>query len=474
MSTKWFVARPDSPRSSNGGNNSSPATPRVAQEVGGPVQIRGSGNSLKTSGAPQKISSEVNSRDEDDDGDATTSSLEQPRAVEASTANLFDVKGNLRDSYGYIVPEKMQQAYIQWRKRTANETQQRGEKFAHINDSLRFAYFDTELQTLFKEGVPTHMRRRLWLQITGVGSKIANSNALYQRILADAERDKSAEFYKERVPIDLDIDRTFGENCQFNTPESVAKLRNVMLAYAKHNRHFGYAQSMNYIILALLLLNFTEEEAFWMLDHLMLLMPDCYDKEFSGIAADLDVLDYYIEAKLPKLYAFFRKYGVDKEMCLMPMFMCLYVGYVPYETMFCLWDRIMYGGIVELFRSALKFLNFIQPRILCKIGTENVTIANAIIEEHQALINPHEALAVMPGSQPLEAGQLQFRRMRQREHNRLKKQELQTLMNLSSSSTTTTTKVITSEKKENQTEVELGSDPQLFTDIDELAQTTQK
>jgi len=411
---------------------------------------------LKTASATAKVSSEIGARRGDDDG--TTSSWDEPKTAEATTSKLFDVNGNLRDSYGYIVPEKMQQVYIQWRKRTATEVQQRGEKCAHINDSPRFAYFDTELQALFKEGVPTHMRRRLWLQITGVGSKIAKSDALYERILADAERDKSADFLKELVQIDLDIGRTFGENSQFNTPESIAKLRNVMLAYAKHNRQFGYAQSMNYIVSALLLLNFTEEETFWMFDHLMSLMPDCYDKEFSGIAADVEVLDYYIEAKLPRLHAFLRKHAIDKEMCLMPMFMCLYVGYVPYETMFCLWDRIMYGGIVELFRSALKFLNFIQPKILCKVGAENVAVINAVIEEHQALINPHEALAVMPGSQPLEAGQVQFRRMRQRERNCLKKQELQTLMNLSS----------TTEKKETRVEVELGSDPLLFTDIDDL------
>ena len=409
MSRNLRSARLDSPRSN--GNNSGPGTPR---------SIRDSGNSLKVSGPPTAVASEKN---DDDDGNDEPS-LEQ--------GHFFDLQGNVRDAYGYVVPEALQLNYMQWRIRTAPEAQKRGELFAHINDSPRFAYFDTDIQTLFKEGVPTHLRRPMWLQITGVGARIANNRGRYAALLARAEQDKSSKFYKDRTAIELDMERTFGENSKLNTAETVAKLRNVMLAYAKHNREFGYAHSMNFIVSALLLVNLTEEEAFWMFDYLMSMMPNCYDREFSGVVADIEVLDYYMEAKLKKLHEFLQTHRVYKEMYLTQMFMCLYVGYVPYEMMLCLWDRIMYGGIVELFRSALKFLNFIQAKIVVKKGADSVTIADAIISEHQALINPHEALALMPGSQPLEAGQLQFRRMRYREINKMKKREMRELTQISS------------------------------------------
>lgn len=336
--------------------------------------------------------------------------------------HLVDTNGDVRDRYGYVVPDHLHQDYIDWRKNTANENAERERQYASILSSISVPYFDLDVSRLFRVGVPPQMRRTMWLQITGVGNRIASKQNYYEKLLQ--ARGEDEESNSARDQIGRDLTRTFGANNRMQNEQSRAKLRNVLRCYARHNRAIGYSQSMNYLVSALLLLEFSEEEAFWMLDYIIQLMPDCYDRELSGMRADMEVLDYYVAAKLPTLYNFFLRHGELRcELYAMPMMMCWYVGYVPYETMFRIWDRIMYGGVLELFRTALKFLKYLERHIISLEGGELTEIMNAVVDGHLQMIDPDAALAKMPGNQRMEAGELVMRRMRIRERNRLAKEK---------------------------------------------------
>ncbi len=68
-----------------------------------------------------------------------------------------------------------------------------------------------------------------------------------------------------------DLPRTFpGENRWLASPEGQEALRRILVGYSVHNPKVGYCQSMNYVAAVLLLvLDKSEEDAFWLLDVLL-------------------------------------------------------------------------------------------------------------------------------------------------------------------------------------------------------------
>jgi hypothetical protein len=70
--------------------------------------------------------------------------------------------------------------------------------------------------------------------------------------------------------------------------EGIDKLRRVLFAYSLHDPDLGYCQSMNFVV-ATLLLFVEEEEAFYLLESIIKVIPEYYVKEMLGI----DILSDY-------------------------------------------------------------------------------------------------------------------------------------------------------------------------------------
>jgi hypothetical protein len=105
-----------------------------------------------------------------------------------------------------------------------------------------------------------------------------------------------------------DLDRTFPNHLIYELGEGQRRLRRVLLAYAQHNPHIGYCQSMNctfgvgvcstnwtdsvLVICALLLLFMDEESAFWLLVAIAEdMIPEYYTPHMLGIRSDTAILD---------------------------------------------------------------------------------------------------------------------------------------------------------------------------------------
>jgi len=343
-----------------------------------------------------------------------------PRRRGSGAVDLFDVNC-AHDRYGFRIPAELLDDYMNWRELRVHENEKRRREYAAILSSLHEPYFDLHAATLFRQGLPPDSRRAMWLQASGVGETLVRNAGLYESLLnarGDNEESNSA-----RNQIELDVVRTFRNNRHMDGRKE-ARLRNVLRCYARHNRRVGYAQSMSLLAMVFLLLDFSDEEAFWMLDFVIGLMPDCYDRELSGTRADIEVLGYYVSKKLPELHNFFLRNGIPIEIYATPMFMCLYVGYVPYETLFRLWDRIMFNGVIELFKGALKFLHYLENEIYKVDGRDIDVIINHLLALHVSLVDADAALAVLPGKAKMEHGQVQLRRMRRRAENRKTQQRL--------------------------------------------------
>ncbi len=84
---------------------------------------------------------------------------------------------------------------------------------------------------------------------------------------------------KECAQVDVDLNRSFGNMLKdSNTGQKRGDMREVLLAYAVHNRSIGYVQGMNFLT-ALCLEYLTKKETFWFLNILTTKLPSNFFKK---------------------------------------------------------------------------------------------------------------------------------------------------------------------------------------------------
>ena len=136
------------------------------------------------------------------------------------------------------------------------------------------------------EGVPGSFRRKLWPCLAGTEELRQHFPARhYEELLRCAEA--GPPHGAVHAAIDADVQRTFPGHRMFETPEGLAALRRVLVAYSVHSPSVGYCQALNFVA-AMLLLFVDEEEAFWLLDAILRkLLPDnYYTPDMEGCLAD--------------------------------------------------------------------------------------------------------------------------------------------------------------------------------------------
>jgi hypothetical protein len=95
-----------------------------------------------------------------------------------------------------------------------------------------------------------------------------------------------------------------------------------------------------------------EEEAFWTFVSILedFLPPDLYDRNLSGLRVELYVLDTILIEKHKKLFDFL-KFHLETPVITQPWFMSLFVGILPIETTFRIWDSFFYEVLLFFFSS---------------------------------------------------------------------------------------------------------------------------
>lgn len=88
-------------------------------------------------------------------------------------------------------------------------------------------------------GIPIHLRGRLWKVCSGAQSYIAQEEfkTYYHTLVFEMPDYPNPCFYQ----IEIDIKRTFPEDKFFQLPGTVSTLRRVLVAYVKRNPLVGYS-----------------------------------------------------------------------------------------------------------------------------------------------------------------------------------------------------------------------------------------
>ncbi|EAR98576.2 rab-GTPase-TBC domain protein (macronuclear) [Tetrahymena thermophila SB210] len=177
--------------------------------------------------------------------------------------------------------------------------------------------------------------------------------------------------------INQDVQRTiFKQNKEVMSQQ----LRDILICYQRRNPVIGYCQGMNYIVCFLLDLEFSEEEAFWILVQVLenILPIDFFPNFMLGLLCDLKIFNDLLKYFNIKIWKKFQEVQIDTSIILTHWLVCLFTNSVQKQVLQVIWDHLFAKGSVALFKASLIFFEICQEEILQGKGIE---ILNKIEEK---------------------------------------------------------------------------------------------
>eukprot|EP01112_Ceratiomyxa_fruticulosa_P018034 TRINITY_DN5712_c0_g1_i1.p1 TRINITY_DN5712_c0_g1~~TRINITY_DN5712_c0_g1_i1.p1 ORF type:complete len:800 (-),score=169.49 TRINITY_DN5712_c0_g1_i1:139-2538(-) len=227
------------------------------------------------------------------------------------------------------------------------------DKYLTKNGPLGINMLKTKkLRELVRWGIPEHLRGSIWMATSGALSMWEIEPGYFQNLLS-IHKNQTSMATEE---IEKDLHRTLGKMPYFKTEEAIDKLRNVLVAYSWRNAAIGYCQAMN-VVAAVFLLHCSEEASFWLLSKVCEdLLTDYYSTAMIGSIVDQKTFAILIKSHFPKLHQHLEAIGLPVTILSLPWFMCLYIGYIPWEVALRVIDCFLYEGPLVLFQVGLAIL----------------------------------------------------------------------------------------------------------------------
>ncbi|KAJ7462337.1 rab-GTPase-TBC domain-containing protein [Mycena galericulata] len=238
---------------------------------------------------------------------------------------------------------------------------------AVISDYQLFASEQPEaLARAIAKGIPGTLRGMMWqlmylTQYDGISSSL--TIVLYRAASKDPELESTyLKLLKESSPHEKAITRDLGRTFPlepFFTDQGIGQenLFNVLKAYSIHDEAVGYCQGLPFVV-AILLLNMPDEEAFSLLVRLM----EVYDlrghflPEMPKLQMRLFQFDRLIEEMLPVLHVHFLREGVKSSMFCSQWFLTMFSYRFPLDIVFRIYDNCLASGIEAIFGFSVMLL----------------------------------------------------------------------------------------------------------------------
>lgn len=229
-----------------------------------------------------------------------------------------------------------------------------------INKEARKA--DGQILTqAIRQGVPRSKRGEVWLYLAERHcaqmppfdcSKFPNYNTHYEDLLKQLTSQQHA--------ILIDLGRTFPNHTYFSSPLGPGQLAlyNLLKAYSLLDPEVGYCQGLSFVA-GVLLLHMTEEQAFFMLRHLMFRrgMRAQYLPDMVALQVQLYQLSRLIHDHHPDLYAQLDKHEVAPTLFAAPWMLTMFASQFPLGFVTRVFDILFLEGKEVLFRVALSLLS---------------------------------------------------------------------------------------------------------------------
>ncbi|AAW46271.1 hypothetical protein CNBK2500 [Cryptococcus deneoformans B-3501A] len=214
-----------------------------------------------------------------------------------------------------------------------------------------------DLSKAIQQGVPPVIRGAVWQLMSS--SKSLDLEEAYKALLKLSSPHEKA--------IMKDLNRTFPNHKYFKEGGGVGQegLFMVVKAYSLYDQEVGYTQGLAFIVAALLL-NMPDEEAFCVLVRLMdsYNLRSHYTAEMQGLQLRLFQFDRLVEEILPLLHTHFVRKGVKSSMYASQWFMTLFSYRFPLSLVYRVLDIVFAEGIEAVFRFSLALLKKSEEKLV--------------------------------------------------------------------------------------------------------------
>ncbi|KAI1374828.1 TBC-domain-containing protein [Hypoxylon crocopeplum] len=244
-----------------------------------------------------------------------------------------------------------------------------------------------EFRNLVLGGIPVANRPKIWAECSGALSK--RTPGYYKDLISRPSEADDAVVISQ---IEMDIHRTLTDNIFFRKGPGVAKLHELLRAYARHNPEVGYCQGMNLIAANLLLIMPSAEDAFWVFVSIVerILPQGYYDHSLMASRADQHVLRQYVSQVLPKLSQHLEALSIELEALTFQWFLSVFTDCLSAEALFRVWDVVLCinDGSTFLFQVALALLKLNERQLLqCDTPASIYTYINHQMTNHAISID---------------------------------------------------------------------------------------
>ncbi|KAF8658292.1 hypothetical protein AX16_002064 [Volvariella volvacea WC 439] len=234
---------------------------------------------------------------------------------------------------------------------------------AVISDYQGFAAEQPErLAKAIASGIPHALRGMMWQHMAA--SKDPELESAYLQLLKETSPHEKA--------ITRDLGRTFPHHDFFTDGQGIGQenLFNVLKAYSLYDHQVGYCQGLPFVV-AILLLNMPDEEAFSLLVRLMHVydlrghylpeMPKLQLRlvriRFSLLFKAADFVCFQVsEELLPVLHVHFLRQGIKSSMYCSQWFLTMFSYRFPLDVVFRIYDNCLASGIEAIFGFSITLL----------------------------------------------------------------------------------------------------------------------
>ncbi|KAK0181177.1 hypothetical protein PV327_003483 [Microctonus hyperodae] len=219
-----------------------------------------------------------------------------------------------------------------------------------------------------KQGVPKGKRGEVWqflaeqfcLKQPPVDTHdFPNYNTPYDLILKQLTSQQHA--------ILIDLGRTFPNHPFFSSALGPGQLAlfNLLKAYSLLDHEVGYCQGLSFVA-GVLLLHMSEDQAFFLLRHLMFRrgLRKLYLPDMAALQLHLYQLSRLLRDRLPSVYNHFDKHEVSPTLYAAPWLLTLFASQFPLGFVTRVFDLLFLESSEVIFRVALALLEEHQEQLL--------------------------------------------------------------------------------------------------------------
>ncbi|KAJ3127151.1 hypothetical protein HK098_006699 [Nowakowskiella sp. JEL0407] len=251
-------------------------------------------------------------------------------------------KGGLGLKYGYVELK---------RSKEKNKLKYWVAYFRELGRNLTLIRLPTFIK-LVRIGLPNVLRGEMWEFCCGAMYKRYMNAGYYDKLHSD----NAGRHSLSTEEIEKDLNRSLPEYSGYQTDEGINALRRVLYAFSFHDPEIGYCQAMN-IVVSVLLIYLTEEQAFWILSVLCeRLLPGYYSTNMVGAVVDNHVFETLVAKYMPILSDHFKKNEIQLSVACLPWFLSLYINSLPLPFSLRIIDCFFMEGPKVLFQVGLAIL----------------------------------------------------------------------------------------------------------------------